>query len=150
MHPKPSASSSNSLKYIDVFPGDNSGSSPHSRKPPVVSKKPHRLPEPNGSTSSSTTSSPPPVMTRGSSVVAGGGSGLEGFGYCLQQSHEAITKRHEDELLALESLRGHIFHRARADKDYSDSLLKMNQKASKKLANIDQSSAVVQVCMQRS
>ena len=87
-------------------------------------------------------------MVRGPSVVDDGLS-IEGFGRCLQQSHEAITKRHEDELLALESLRGHIFHRARADKDYSDSLLKMNQKASKKLANIDQSSAIVQVCKLR-
>lgn len=69
----------------------------------------------------------------------------EGFGVCLQQSYEAINKRHEDELLALESLRGHIFHRARADKEYSENLLKMNQKANKKLTNINRSSAVVQV-----
>ena len=56
----------------------------------------------------------------------------EGFGVCLQQGYEAITKKHEDELLALESLRGHIFNRARADKEYAESLNRLNQKATKK------------------
>lgn len=69
----------------------------------------------------------------------------EGFGVCLQQGYEAITKKHEDELLALESLRGHIFNRARADKEYAESLNRLNQKATKKVQNINQSSAVVQV-----
>ena len=74
-------------------------------------------------------------------------SSQEGFGVCLQQCYEAITKKHEDELLALESLRGHIFNRARADKEYAESLSRMNQKANKKVQNISQSSAVVQVIL---
>ena len=72
-------------------------------------------------------------------------SAQEGFGVCLQQCYEAITKKHEDELLALESLRGHIFNRAKADREYAENLNRMNQKASKKVHNINQSSAVVQV-----
>ena len=140
--PKPSPL--NSSKFSDASAGDSSGQSPHSRRPPVAPRKPHRLPELNGSTTSSS-SSPPPAVFRGTSVSTDDGSSQEGFGRCLQQGYEAITKKHEDELLALESLRGHIFHRARADKEYAESLLKMNQKANKKLANIDQSSAAVQV-----
>ena len=137
VNPKPSPGSNS--KYIDVF-GTDSGNSPvpHSRRPPVAPRKPHRPPDLNG-----TASSPPPVVGRTES--SSGGVAHEGFGTCLQQCYEAITKKHEDELLALESLRGHIFHRARADKEYADNLTKMNQKASKKVANINHSSAVVQV-----
>lgn len=49
------------------------------------------------------------------------------FGSCLQSSYEAISKRHEEELHALESLRGHIFKRQRVDKEYADNLARINQ-----------------------
>ncbi len=70
----------------------------------------------------------------------------EGFGSCLQNCYETITKRHEDELLALESLRGHVFNRARLDKEYAENLAKTNAKASRKMSNVsNKSSAIVQV-----
>lgn len=162
-HPKPSPGTpgSNSSKYSDTFGGSPAGdgpgttSSPHAppRRPPVAPRKPHAhrpSPELNNNTINTATSTPPPPLppvtrNRGLSTIDGGSVSLEGFGHCLQQGYEAINKRHDDELLALESLRGHIFHRARADKEYAESLMKMNQKASKKLTNINQSSAVVQV-----
>ena len=155
IHPKPSPTATNSPKYSDSFSssGESGGPSvsPHSRRPPVAPRKPQPpaprqhstapAPDVNGSTA---TGPPPPIVIRGAPPVIANDGG-EGFGHCLQQGYEAITKKHEDELLALESLRGHIFHRARADKEYSESLIKMNQKATKKIANIDQSSAVVKV-----
>lgn len=49
------------------------------------------------------------------------------FGACLQTSYEAISKRHEEELHALESLRGHVFKRQRADKEYAEQLQRINQ-----------------------
>ena len=148
--PGPGANSSSS----NAFGGSGESSSPHSRRPPVAPRKPHRPPELNGPSSSthqtsSSVSPPPPappvarrrhMMEQPSESIS-----QEGFGVCLQQCYEAITKKHEDELLALESLRGHIFNRARADKEYAESLNRMNQKATKKLLNINQSSAVVQV-----
>jgi len=68
------------------------------------------------------------------------------FGNCLQNCYDTITKRHEDELLALESLRGHVFNRSRLDKDYAENLAKTNAKASRKMANVsNKSSAIVQV-----
>ena len=48
------------------------------------------------------------------------------FGACLQASYEAISKRHDEELKALESLRSHIHRRSRADKDYAETLAKIN------------------------
>lgn len=73
-------------------------------------------------------------------------SDTEGFGSCLQNCYETITKRHEDELLVLESLRNHVFHRARLDKEYSENLAKVNTKANRKMGNIsNKSSAIVQV-----
>lgn len=151
--PKPSAganSSSASSKYSDAS-GESSTSSQSSRRPPVAPRKPHRPPELNGTSSTSSSVSPPPpippVARRRPMMeqMSESFSSQEGFGVCLQQCYEAITKKHEDELLALESLRGHIFNRARADKEYAESLNRMNQKANKKVQNINQSSAVVQV-----
>ncbi len=71
----------------------------------------------------------------------------ESFGSCLQAQtcYDAINKRHEDELRALESLRVHIFHRAKADKEYAESLAKANTRAAKGMANLNQSSTIVQV-----
>ena len=70
----------------------------------------------------------------------------ERFGNCLQNCYDTITKRHEDELLVLESLRGHVFNRSRLDKEYAENLAKTNSKASRKMANVsNKSSAIVQV-----
>lgn len=69
----------------------------------------------------------------------------EGFGVSLQSCYEAINKRHEDELKALESLRVHIFNRAKADKEYTETLAKINVRANRGVASINQSSAIVQV-----
>uniref|UniRef100_A0A1X7U1C3 FCH domain-containing protein n=1 Tax=Amphimedon queenslandica TaxID=400682 RepID=A0A1X7U1C3_AMPQE len=49
------------------------------------------------------------------------------FGSCLQLNYDAISKRHEEELHSLESLRMHIFKRQKVDKEYSDSLQRINQ-----------------------
>lgn len=153
-HPKPSPTpGSNSSKYSDSYSsqGDTSSSaSPHSRRPPVAPRKIQRPPASASDVNGTTTSPLPPiqnVMSRAGPAASVEDAGLaqEGFGHCLQQGYEAITKKHEDELLALESLRGHIFHRARADKEYAENLAKMNQKASKKVSTIDQSSAVIKV-----
>jgi hypothetical protein len=79
-----------------------------------------------------------------SDVVSG--SRPEGFGLCLQNCYDSINKRHEDELLALESFRNHVFARSRLDKDYSDSMAKMNMKASRKMNAVgDKTSAIMQV-----
>ena len=73
-------------------------------------------------------------------------AGGEGFGACLQNCYDTINKRHEDELLALESLRNHVFSRARFDKDYSENLAKTNLKATRKMNSIsNKSSAIMQV-----
>lgn len=68
------------------------------------------------------------------------------FGSCLQLSYEAISKRHEEELRALESLRGHIFKRQRADKEYAEQLLRINQ-VSERSSQFSSSttSAIIQV-----
>lgn len=72
----------------------------------------------------------------------------EGFGICLQNCYDTINKRHEDELLALESLRNHLFARSRLDKDYSDNMAKMNTKANRKMGSVsNKSSAIMQVCL---
>ena len=49
------------------------------------------------------------------------------FGSCLQLNYDAISKRHEEELHSLESLRMHIFKRQKVDKEYSESLQRINQ-----------------------
>ena len=69
----------------------------------------------------------------------------DSFGYCLQSSMEAITKRHEEELKALESLRVHISKRTRADREYSLALEKLNQQANRSIAAISNPSPIVQV-----
>lgn len=73
----------------------------------------------------------------------------EGFGTCLQDTscYDVINKRHEDELLALESLRAHLFNRSRIDKEYAEKLANANLKSSRKVANINQSSAIVKVSL---
>lgn len=48
------------------------------------------------------------------------------FGYSLQSSYEAISKRHDEELHALESMRMHVFKRMKCDKDYADQLHRTN------------------------
>lgn len=67
------------------------------------------------------------------------------FGSCLQQAHDAINKRHEDELHALESFRAHVFFRAKADREYAQELSKINARASKTLAAVSHSSPIIQV-----
>ena len=59
-----------------------------------------------------------------------------------------INKRHDDELLALESLRAHLFNRARIDREYADKLANANLKSTRKVANINKSSAIVKVCVE--
>ncbi len=81
---------------------------------------------------------PPPVP-------AAPGTGTENFGSCLQTCFEAINKRHDDELRALESLRVHIFNRAKADKEYAETLAKANGRAARGIANLNQASSIVQV-----
>lgn len=74
------------------------------------------------------------------------GSSPEGFGLCLQNCYDTINKKHEDELLALESFRNHVFARSRLDKDYSDNMSKMNMKASRKMNSVgNKSSAIMKV-----
>ncbi len=80
-------------------------------------------------------------------AVANGDLGPETFGQCLQSATDAIGKRHDDELTALESLRFHVFNRAKQDKAYAEELLKTNMRASKKAASVsDPSSPIFQVC----
>ncbi len=79
--------------------------------------------------------------------AANGDLGAETFGQCLQSATDAIGKRHDDELIALESLRFHIFNRAKQDKTYAEELLKTNMRASKKALSVsDPSSPIFQVC----
>lgn len=111
--------------------------------PPARSRSPARLPPPlhysppvNSLSSASDPAPEPPKTTADSE---------EKFGSCLQTCYDAINKRHDDELRALESLRVHVFNRAKADRDYAESLAKINQRASRGLSNVNQSSAVVQV-----
>ena len=82
------------------------------------------------------TSVPPRSVHNGNSFA---------FGTCLQESHEAIHKRHEDELHALESFRAHVFFRAKADREYAQELAKINSRANKTLSSVSQPSAIVQV-----
>lgn len=67
------------------------------------------------------------------------------FGTCLQQAHDAINKRHDDELHALESFRAHVFFRAKADREYAQELSKINTRANRTLAAVSHSSPIIQV-----
>ena len=111
--------------------------------PPARSRSPaHPSPPlhfPVNSLSSASAPAPEPPKTTADSE--------EKFGSCLQTCYDAINKRHDDELRALESLRVHVFNRAKADRDYAESLAKINQRASRGLSNVNQSSAVVQVSL---
>lgn len=90
-------------------------------------------------------SSPISVVSPSPSDVISGSS-PEGFGLCLQNCYDTINKRHEDELLALESFRNHVFQRSRLDKEYSENMAKMNMKASRKMNSVgNKSSAIMQV-----
>ena len=86
-----------------------------------------------------------PVSSQGTIDPAASSDDAQGFGSCLQNSIEMITKKHEDELLVLESLRSHVFHRSRMDKEYSENLAKANLKAKRKMGNANNKSAIVQV-----
>ena len=122
--------------------------------PPIVPRRGHHhqpsLPDgtfsPTSSTNSSITS-PPPEPPSSSSFVSNY-SQSNNFGSCLQSSYEAISKRHEEELRALESLRGHIFKRQRADKEYADQLGRINLSC-ERAAQFPSSttSSIVQVCV---
>ncbi len=100
---------------------------------PVVSEPPDLPSRPFGSESKSM------------SITSSMSGTPEGFGACLQNSYDTITKRHEDELLALESLRNHVFARSRLDKEYAESLTKMNTKASRKMNSVGTKSSILQV-----
>ena len=123
--------------------------------PPVVPRRSHHHPPPSipdrtfsptSSTNSSVTS-PPPEPPSSSSFVSNY-SQSNNFGSCLQSSYEAISKRHEEELRALESLRGHVFKRQRADKEYAEQLGRINQSC-ERAAQFPSSttSSIVQVCV---
>ena len=84
-------------------------------------------------------------ISESKSVSSSISTSADGFGACLQNCYETISKRHEDELVALESLRNHVFARSRLDKDYSESLAKMNMKASRKMNSVGTKSSILQV-----
>ena len=86
--------------------------------------------------------SPKGVVSPSPSDVVSGSS-PEGFGLCLQNCYDIINKRHEDELLALESFRNHIFARSRLDKEYSENMAKMNMKASRKMTSVGNKSSTI-------
>ena len=100
---------------------------------------------------SPTVNSPSPVPARvptsspAMSSSQGEGGGAVAFGKCLHQAHDAINKRHEDELHALESFRAHVFYRAKADREYAQELGKINARANRALSSIAHNSPVVQV-----
>lgn len=48
---------------------------------------------------------------------------------------------------ALESVRNHLYKRARADKEYAEQLLRINQSSRKAAEFSDHSSSIVQVCI---
>ena len=103
---------------------------------------PPDLPPPRASLSPPAVVSPPPAQPLPS--LAANNNGYA-FGTCLQEGHDAINKRHEDELHALESFRAHVFFRAKADREYAQELAKINSRANKTLSSVSQSSAIVQV-----
>ena len=85
----------------------------------------------------------PVFPTRASAPMANGDIDPNSFGKCLQGATEAIGKRHDDELIALESLRFHVFNRAKQDKAYAEELLKTNMRASKKAAMVSNPSSPI-------
>lgn len=113
------------------------GSSKVARPPPTEPAPPTPT-TPAPASSVPTSSAPAPSAPTG-----------EGFGTCLQDAscYDIINKRHDDELLALESLRAHLFNRSRIDKEYAEKLANANLKSSRKVNNIDKSSAIVKVCV---
>jgi len=114
------------------------------RSPKVVPRSPlASIGSASGSTTSrDRTASPVPTVGSADSEETG-----EKFGSCLQACYEAINKRHDDEIRALESLRVHIFNRAKADREYAETLSKINNRANRGLTNVNQSSAIVQVSL---
>lgn len=88
---------------------------------------------------------PRQISSENSTSGGGGGGGGYAFGSCLQEAHEAINKRHEEELHALESFRAHVFFRAKADREYAQELAKINSRANKSLTTISQTSPIIQV-----
>ena len=118
------------------------------RSPPVKAasqESPYLPPRPNPPATVAVGSLPRLSTLPSTSSSSADYSTVDGFGSCLQTGFDAIHKRHEDELLALESLRAHIFNRAKDDKEYADKLSKTNVRASRKVANINKTSAIVQV-----
>lgn len=88
-----------------------------------------------------TMSPSPPVATHTPALT----KSQVAFGSCLQQAHDAINKRHDDELHALESFRAHVFFRAKADREYAQELAKINTRANKTLSAVSHSSPIIQV-----
>ena len=117
-------------------PPDRHFSAPiEAQSPPFITS-----PAPSSSSAENNTMLPVPDLS----------SGEANFGSCLQSSYEAISKRHEEELHALESFRGHVFKRQRADKEYAEQLLRINQ-ASERAAQFPHSttSPIVQARRER-
>ena len=105
--------------------------------PPLPAPRPRTPKEQHPSVASSKEHAPPPLQVSPPDFPA--------FGTCLQSAHEAINKRHEDELRALESFRMHVFNRARADREYAEQLVKINMRANRAISSISQASPIVQV-----
>ena len=97
--------------------------------PPVLPRRPRNQSTQNDrmSIASSTPSVTSPPLPSPLQSVAPRLEESNAFGYSLQSSYEAINKRHEEELHALESMRMHIFKRMKCDKDYADQLFRTNQ-----------------------
>lgn len=103
---------------------------------PVVVEKERPLPKSVMVEKENSTSMKMPRVTPERSTLANGDINHDSFGASLHNSHEALAKKHEDELIALESLRFHIFNRAKQDKSYAEELFRTNQRASKKAGNV--------------
>lgn len=122
---------------------------PRRDRPPIPSPADSRafsppqqqLPYPND-----TFSPPPPASPTNSLAAPDLCQGGSDFGSCLQLNYDAISKRHEEELHSLESLRMHLFKRSRADKEYADALQKINQSSERSAQfPVSTTSPVVQV-----
>ena len=95
--------------------------------PPVLPRRP-RISSSKGDRSSTTPSiNSPPVPHSPHQSVAPKLNEDDAFGYSLQLSYEAVGKRHDEELHALESMRTHVFKRMKCDKEYADQLFRTNQ-----------------------
>lgn len=116
--------------------------------PPILPRRPKLSSSQHDRTSnvSSTPSvvSPPLPSPHGSTAPSLEDSNA--FGYSLQSSYEAISKRHDEELHALESMRMHIFKRTKSDKDYAEQLSRINQSCERLGQFSATTSAAVQVC----